>query len=69
MLTGDEIPIERVEYSCIVCISIDSVLKVDKKNYQQVYLEQCKYKVKRREPKNFIDDEIDFDYESGKHSI
>ena len=42
---GDEIPEERVEYSCLSCISIDSVLKVDKKNFPQVYLEQCKYKI------------------------
>ena len=27
----NEIPQKRVEYACIVCISIDSVLKVDKK--------------------------------------
>ena len=36
MLSGDEIPKERVEYSCIACISIDSVLRVDKKNFPQV---------------------------------
>ena len=28
---GNEILQKRVEYACIVCISIDSVLKVDKK--------------------------------------
>ena len=61
LFSGDEIPRERVEYVCIACISIDSVLRVDKKSYPQVYLEQCKYKVKKREPKNFIDYEIDFD--------
>ena len=38
---------EKIEYTCIACISIDSVLKVDKKNYPWVYLEQCKYKVKK----------------------
>ena len=42
------------------------MLKVDKNNYPQVYLERCKYKKKKREPKNFIDYEIDSDsdYES-----
>ena len=66
LFSGDEIPKERVEYSCLSCISIDSVLKVDKKNFPQVYLEQCKYKIMKREPKNFIDYEIDLDsdYES-----
>ena len=38
---------------------IDSILRVDKKNYPQVYLEQCKYKIKNRELTNFIDDEVD----------
>ena len=31
LFDGDEIPKERVEYACIACISVDSVLKVDKK--------------------------------------
>ena len=47
LFDGNKIPKERIEYASIACISIDSVLKVDKKNYPQVYLEQCKYKVKR----------------------
>ena len=42
LFSEDEIPRERVEYDCIACISVDSVLKLDKKNYPQVYLEQCK---------------------------
>ena len=66
---GNEIPKERIEYVCIACISVDSVLNIDKKNYPQVYLEQCKYKVKKREMKRFIDYEInlDSDYESDQH--
>ena len=36
LFSGDEIPKEKIEYSCIACISIDSVLKVDKKNFPQV---------------------------------
>ena len=51
---GNKIPEERVEYTCLACIIIDSVLKVDKKYYPQVYIEQCKYKVKKREMKSFI---------------
>ena len=66
LLDGNEIPKERVEHVCIACISVDSVLKVDKKNYPQVYLEQCKYKLKKKEIKKFIDYKIDLDsdYES-----
>ena len=45
---GGDIPKEKVEYVCISCISIDSVLKADRKYYPQVYLEQCKYKIKKK---------------------
>ena len=45
--TNDEIPKEKNHYTCILAISIDSVLKVEKKTYLQVYLEQCKYKLKK----------------------
>ena len=31
LFSGDEIPKETVVYACIACISVDSVLKVDKK--------------------------------------
>ena len=59
LFTGDEIPKERIHYICIPAISIDSVLRVDKKNYPQVYLEECKYKMKKRKLASIIDDELD----------
>ena len=31
LFDGNEIPKERIEYVCIACISVDSVLKIDKK--------------------------------------
>ena len=40
-------------------IDIDSVLKIDNKGaYPQAYLEQCKYKLKKRKIVNYIDDKI-----------
>ena len=45
-------------------ISIDSVLKIDKKWFPQVYLEQCKYKIKERKIKSLIDYDLDSNYES-----
>ena len=62
----DNIPIERNHYICIPAIDIDSVLKIDnKRSYPQAYLEQCKYKLKKRKIVNFIDDEtIDEDSDS-----
>ena len=52
------IPIERNHCICIPVIDIDSVLKIDKRAYPQAYLEQFKYKLKKRKIVNYIDDEI-----------
>ena len=52
------IPMERNHYICIPVIDIDSVLKIDKRAYPQAYLEQCKYKLKKRKIVNYTDDEI-----------
>ena len=50
---------EGNHYTCIPAIDIDSVLKIDnKRSYPQAYLEQCKYKLKKRKIVNYIDDEI-----------
>ena len=55
----NNIPIERNHYICIPAIGIDSVLKIDNKRaYPQAYLEQTKYKLKKRKIVNYIDDEI-----------
>ena len=51
-------PEKKNHYICIPAIDIDSVLKIDKRAYPQAYLEQCKYKLKKRKPLNFIDFEI-----------
>ena len=60
----DAVPVEKQCYLCIVAIDIDSVLKVDKKVYLQAYLEQCKYKLKKRKPVDFIGIDIIDDSES-----
>ena len=52
------IPTEKNNYICIPAINIDSVLKIDKKAYPQAYLEECKYKLKKRKLVSFIDFEI-----------
>ena len=40
------------------------MLKIDKKVYPQAYLEQCKYKIKKRKLVSFIDSEIIDDSDS-----
>ena len=46
-------------YTCIACITIDSVMKMDKKNYPQVYLEEYKYKAKKIQMSRFINTELE----------
>ena len=64
--TNNVIPIEKDHYICIPVIDIDSVLQIDKKAYPQAYLEQWKYKLKKRKIVNYIDDEI-IDEDSDSH--
>ena len=45
---SNDIPKENIPYTCIVCITFDSALKIDKKILPQVYLEECKYRVRRK---------------------
>ena len=67
--TNNIVPIEKNHYTCISAIDIDSVLKIDNKRaYSQAYLEQCKYKLKKRKPANFIDSEI-IDEDDDDHEI
>ena len=68
------IPTEENHYICIPAIDIDSVLKIDKKAYPQAYLEECKYKLKKRKLVSFINSEIiddsdsDFDSDIDSHN-
>ena len=61
---GDGIPKEDMHYICIACITIDSVMKMEKKNYPQVYLEECKYKMKKTKVTKFINTELESESES-----
>ena len=63
-LLGNNVPKENTYYTCIACITRDSVLKMNKKNYPQVYLEECKYKVKQVRTPRFINTELELDSES-----
>ena len=55
-------------YTCITCITINSVIKMNKKNYLQVYLEECKYKVKKIQMSRFINIELESESESESDS-
>ena len=36
---GNKVPKENMRYTCIACVTIDSVVRMNKKYYLQVYLE------------------------------
>ena len=66
---GNDMPNENMHYTCIACITIDSVLRIDKKNHPQVYLEECKYRVKKIQMSRFINTELKSDSESSDSDL
>ena len=63
-ILGNDMPKENMHYTCIACITIDSVMRIDKKNHPQVYLEECKYRVKKIQMSRFINTELKSDSDS-----
>ena len=61
-------PKENMRYTCIACITIDSVINIDKKNHPQVYLEECRYRIKKIKIPKFIKTKLksDSDLDSKK---
>ena len=55
---GDEVPNENEHYTCIACITTDSVMRMEKKNYPHIYLEECKYRTKKTKMKKFAEVEL-----------
>ena len=56
---GNTVPKENTYYTSIACITLDSVMKMGKKIYPQVYIEECKYKAKKINTPRFISIELD----------
>ena len=65
---GNNMPKENMHYTCIACITTDSVLRIDKKNHLQVYLEECKMEQKTQMSR-FINTELKFDSESSDSDL
>ena len=61
---GNGAPKENMHYTCIAYITVDSVMKADKKYFPQVYLEECKYKIKKTQMPRFINAELKSDSDS-----
>ena len=47
-----------MHYTCIACITIDSVMRMEKKIYSQFYLEECKYRIKKMQMSRFMNTEL-----------
>ena len=65
---GNGLPKENIYYTCIACITIDSVMKTNKRCYPQVYLEECKYQIKKLQISRFISVELESDSDSDSES-
>ena len=65
--SDDETSKENVHYACIACITTDSVMKT-KRNYSQVYLEECEYKIKKIKTSKFINTKLESDLELESYS-
>ena len=46
-ILGGKVPEENMHLICIASITLDSVMRIEKKNYPQVSLEECKYRIKK----------------------
>ena len=44
-------------------------MRIDKKNYTQVYLQECKYKIKKKKMVEFTDDWLDLDSSDDSNDI
>lgn len=51
-------PKEGTHCICFSVILIDSVFKINKNYYSQVFLEECKYIVKKNKTNKFIDKDL-----------
>ena len=56
---SDEVPKENEHYTCIACITIDSVVRMEKSNFLQVFLKELKYRMKKTKMMKFIKAEVE----------
>ena len=56
-----------MRHICVACISIDSVMTVEKKNDHQGYFEEYKLKIKKKS--KFIDNKLELDFDSDSEKL
>ena len=55
-IRGLDVPEDDIECESFTVISIDSLLMYDKKNYLQVYLDNCTYKTVKTQMSDYLDE-------------
>ena len=61
---GDEIPKESLHYNCIACITIDSVMRMGKKELFTTLFRRMEIQIKKIKITKFINTELESDSES-----
>ena len=56
---GKEVPKVDASYKCFSLVKLDSLVKVGKKHYPQVFLEECKYVKRKNKMFNYINDDME----------
>ena len=56
---GKKVPKENASYNCLSLITLDSVIRANKKYYPQTLLEECKYVIRKNKMENLINDDLD----------
>ena len=56
---GKKIPKENASSKCLSLITLDSLIRVSKKYYPQILLEECKYEIKKITMENLINNHLD----------
>ena len=54
-----KMPKEKAPCKCLLIIMINSVIKVNKKQYPQTLLEECKYLQEKIKTENYTDDDLE----------
>ena len=58
---GKEVPKENAPYDCLLLITLNFVIRANKKYYPQTLLDECKYKIIKNKMKNLINDDLELD--------
>ena len=61
---GKKMPKENASYDWLSLITLDSVIRVNKKYYPQTLLQECKYITRKNKKYNLINDDLELDAES-----